>query len=102
MHGDDFTFAGTEWELRQMQSTLCEWYDIKVRRILGSGRRDVQEIGVLGRTLRWTEQGLQHEAGGKHRQALLRGLGLDEDSKTVNSEAIKEEELSHSEVWRRR
>ena len=80
-----------------MKSTLCEWYDVTVRGILGSGRRDVQAIGILGRTLRRTEQGLQHEAGGKHRQALLQGLGLNEDSKTVNSEAMKEEELSQEE-----
>ena len=81
-----------------MTSTLCEWYDVKVRGILGSGRRDVQDIEILGRTLRQTEQGLQHEAGGKHRQALLQGLGLNEDSKSVNSEAMKEEEeLSQEE-----
>ena len=41
---------------------MCEWYDVKVRGIPGSGRRDVEEIEILGRTLRWTEKGLEHEA----------------------------------------
>ena len=52
-------FTGTESELRKIISKLCEWYGVKVPGILkvpgvpGSGRRDVQEIEILGRTLRW-------------------------------------------------
>ena len=40
-----------------MRSRMCEWYDVKVRGILGSGKRDVREIEILGRSLRWTEEG---------------------------------------------
>ena len=83
--------------LRKIESTTCEWYDVKVRGILGSGRRDVQEVEILGTTLRCTEQGLEYQAGDKHRQAFLRGLGLNDDSKTVNIEAMKEEELRQDE-----
>ena len=42
VHGDDFTFAGTESELRKIQAKMHEWYDVKVRGILGSGKRVVQ------------------------------------------------------------
>ena len=41
VHCDDFTFAGTESELKKIQAKMCEWYDVKVRGVLGSGRRDV-------------------------------------------------------------
>ena len=30
VHGDDFTFAATESQLRIMGSRMCEWYDVKV------------------------------------------------------------------------
>ena len=42
VHGDDFTFAGTESELRKIQAKMHERYDVKVRGILGSGKWDVQ------------------------------------------------------------
>ena len=91
VHGDDFTFAEKDLELKKIKSKICERYDVKVRGILGSGRRDVQEIEIL----RWTEQGLGYESGDKHRQVLLRDLGLNDDTKTGNSAAM--EELSKDE-----
>ena len=48
MHRDDFTFAGTQSELWKIKSEMCEWCSVKVRGILGSGRRDVQEIEIFG------------------------------------------------------
>ena len=57
-----------------------------MRGTLERGRRDVQEIEILGRTLRWTEKGLEYEAGN----------ALNDESKTVNSAAM-EEELSQDE-----
>ena len=47
--------------------------------------------------MRWTDEGLAYEASGKHRQALLEGLGLSEESKTVNSAAVKPEEIGKEE-----
>ena len=43
-HGDDFTFTRNDSELRNIKSKMCKWYDVKVLGILGSRRRDVQEI----------------------------------------------------------
>ena len=51
VHGDDFTFAGTESELRKFRARMHEWYDVKVRGIPGSGKRDVHESEILGRSL---------------------------------------------------
>ena len=47
-----------------------------MRGILESGRRDVQEVDILGRTLRWTEKGLEYEAGDKLTGAFAR-LGVE-------------------------
>ena len=47
VHGDDNTFAAIKSELREMRSTRCEWYDVKVRGLRGSGKRDLREIEML-------------------------------------------------------
>ena len=70
VRGDDFKSAATDSELRKMRSRMYG--------ILSSGKRDVREIEMLGRSLRWTQEGLEYEASDKHRQALLEGLGLSE------------------------
>ena len=44
-----------------------------------------------------TEEGLGCEASGKHRQALLEGLGSIEESKTVNSTAVKPKAIGQEE-----
>ena len=97
VHGDDFTFAGTESELRIIEAKMHEWYDVKVHGILGSGKRDVHEIVIMGRNLTWTEEGLEYEGSDKHRRALLESLGLNEESKAVNSAAMKPEEIGQAE-----
>ena len=57
----------------------------------------MHEIEVLGRSLTWTEEGLEYEGSDKHRRALLEGLGLIEESKAVNSATVKPEEMGHEE-----
>ena len=93
VHGDDFTFLATDSELRKMRSRMCEWYDVKARGILGSGKRDVREVEILGRSVRWTERWREYETSDKHRQAPLEGSGLKQESKTVNSTAVKPLEI---------
>ena len=97
VHGDDFTLACTESEVSKIQAKMHEWYDVKVRGILGSGKLDVREIEVLGRSLTWTEEGLEYEGSDKHRRSLLEGLGMNEESKAVKSAAVKPEEIGQEE-----
>ena len=42
-----------------------------MRGILGRGKRDVRELEMLGRSLRWTEEGLEYEASDEHLNSLL-------------------------------
>eukprot|EP00969_Alexandrium_andersonii_P307459 13591174-Alexandrium_andersonii.AAC.1 len=46
----------------------------KVEGRLGGGAQDLQEVKLLGRTIRWTPEGLLYEAGPRHAEQLLRGL----------------------------
>ena len=70
------TSASTKKELKRMRSKMSECYGVKVRRILGTGRRDVREIQILGGNLRWTDQGLEQGASDEHREAQMEGIGL--------------------------
>ena len=47
-------------------------------------------LNVTKKNLTWTEEGLEYEGRDKHRRALLEGLGLNEDSKAVNSAEVYE------------
>ena len=101
VHGDHVTFAGTESELKKIKVKSVRVVRCQGARNSRRGRRDVQEIELLGRTLRWTEKDHEYEAGGKRRQTLLRVLGLSHDLTTVNSAATEEdEEILGAEDWR--
>ena len=68
---------------------------------------EIKEVTILGRTLRWTEEGLEYEADGKHVRDLMEAEGLNENSNTVVSPVVKpkskledeeSEELGREEV----
>jgi hypothetical protein len=53
VHGDDFTFLATEGEVRRMTKLMGEWYEIKVRGVLGGEQGDDEEVTILNRRLAW-------------------------------------------------
>eukprot|EP00973_Karenia_brevis_P081836 11346047-Karenia_brevis.AAC.1 len=44
VHGDDVTFCGTERDLKWVRKHVEEWYEIKVRAILGPEDHDDKEV----------------------------------------------------------
>ena len=94
---DDLTFAATETELKRIRSKMSEWYGVKVRGTLGTGRRDVREIEIQRGNLRWTDQGLEKGTSSEHRVALMEGMGLNEESKMVNSAAAKLDQIGQED-----
>ena len=106
VHGDDFTFSGTKKKLEKLKRKMEEWYDIKDRGTMGSGMAEIKEVTILGRTVRWTAEGIEYEADDGHRKKLMEAEGLEEDSKVAPGPAVKmddekekldEEELEASE-----
>ena len=79
--GDDFTFLGRDLDLKDLQEVMSQWYEVKVRGILGPELEDQKEIRILNRQLRWEEGFLEYEADDKHAQTIIEELGLEEDSK---------------------
>ena len=83
-------------QLQQVMALMQAWCDIKFRGTMGSGRDDTKEIKILGRRLRRTNKGLELEVSRNPRLKLLRGFGLNEDSKGLSCPVVqgkgKEEE----------
>ena len=64
----------------------------------GKGHTKIRKkLKMLGRTLRWTDDGLKHEADKKHQQALLQGIGMSAESKTLRSVAVRTEDVDLQE-----
>eukprot|EP00973_Karenia_brevis_P039737 5484695-Karenia_brevis.AAC.1 len=56
VHGDDFTFCGMEEDLMWIKGLMKEWFEMKVRAVLGPDPGDDKEVTILGRMVRWTEE----------------------------------------------
>ena len=95
VHGDDFTSSGTQVELEKIRGLFKKWYDVKDRGIMESGTRDIKEVVILGRTLKFTEMGLEYTADGKHRDAILEELGLESESKSLGCPALGADKMDN-------
>ena len=84
VHGGDFVAAGLPEQLDWLADYLHKCFEIKVRAVLGDGPDCDEEVTMLGRQVRWTQQGVEMEADPKHRRILLEEFGLDEHSKPLN------------------
>lgn len=65
MHGDHFVVAGPHAQVEHSNRNMQEWYEVKLRAVLGWGPRDCREIVVLCRLVKWEDGHAQIEAGGK-------------------------------------
>ena len=93
VHGDDFTFCGGEEDLFWTRDLMANWFEIKVRGILGEGIDDEKVMTILGRTVRWTSQGLEYEADEKLRARVLEHFGFEEGSRQLAVNGDKEDKV---------
>ena len=94
VHGDDFTFSGTDSHLDWIELLMKGWFEVKVRARLGPDVKDDKEIVILGRLVRWETDGITYQADPKHRRIVMEKFGLTAESKalTVNGKADDPEE----------
>lgn len=88
VHGDDFTSLGDDDALDWVEGVLAESFDIKVRGRLGTGCPGDNEIRILNRIVRITEQGLEYEADPRHVDLITQSLNL-QHSKSVATPGVK-------------
>ena len=58
---------------------------------MGSEKDEIKEVTILGRTVRWTAEGLEYEADAAQRRRIWEAEGLEEDPKAAPSPAVKED-----------
>ena len=89
--GDDFTFLGREKDLGEITQEMRRWYEIKVRAVVGPDPEDQKEVGILNRLLKWKSDRITYQGDDKRRTTILKGLGLQEDSKGVKVPVEKDD-----------
>ena len=62
VHGDDFTFMGCDIDLKDIVKEMAEWYEIKIRGILGDDEGDDTELTILNRRIAWKDGVSEYEA----------------------------------------
>eukprot|EP00973_Karenia_brevis_P037093 5113865-Karenia_brevis.AAC.1 len=72
------------------------WFEIKVRAILCPGEKDDKEVVILGRVVRWLKDGIEYEAGPKHRKIILEFSGFDGKTRPSRVNGDREDRV---EVW---
>ena len=48
VHGDDFTSLGEQTKLEALRALMAEWYEIKLRGIMGSSDGDIKGHNHIG------------------------------------------------------
>ena len=86
--GDDFTSRGSDEDLDWVEQILATAFDIKVRGRIGVGCPGDNEIRILNRIVRITENGLEYEADPRHVDLITESLDLAE-SKPVATPGVK-------------
>ena len=77
VHGDDFTVAGSESELKYVAQVFQNKYKTKVRGILGPDLHDMNAITILNRIVEWTDGGIQYETDPRRVDLIIEELGLE-------------------------
>ena len=90
VHGDDFTFLGFEEDLLQVAANMKEWYELKIRGIVGGESDDLLEISILNRKLKWVGNQMTYEADMKHAEIICDEMGLHQSSNGLSKPVVKE------------
>ena len=74
IHGDDFTFLGTDAALDWAQEFMSTTWDIKIRGRLGPVVQDDNTIRILNRIVAWDDEGITLEADQRHAELIVKDV----------------------------
>ena len=78
---DDFAILARQEDLRNVARKWAEWYEVKIRPVLGPDASDDREVRVLNRTLKWMSDCIQFEGGEREAKTVIASMGLQGDSR---------------------
>eukprot|EP00973_Karenia_brevis_P074336 10328040-Karenia_brevis.AAC.1 len=93
VHGDDFTLCGLEEDSDWVKELMKSCLEIKVRAVLGPDPKDDKQVTILGRIVRWVEEGIEEEADPKHRKIILEYFGFNSKTKPILMNGDKEDKV---------
>ena len=70
IHGDDFVSSAQGEQLKWMKEQLEKKYEMTTE-VMGPDKDQKQEVRVLNRILRWTQEGIEYEADPRHAEIVL-------------------------------
>lgn len=88
VHGDGFVVEGRKRGVEKVKS-IKEWYEVRVRPILGQDVDHDKETVVLGRTLRWAKCLVELEADERHDRLISEYVGSEPGSNSLVSPAVR-------------
>ena len=98
VHGDDFTFLGTDESLDAVLVAFKNRYDIKMRGRLGPQPKDDKSIRILNRVVTWDEDGIHYEADQRHAEIIVQKLNLADGAATVTTAGVKTKPIDDEEL----
>jgi len=91
VHGDDFTFLTYDDTGREIVKKMKEWYDLKLRAVIGDEDGDDKEVTILNRTLKHVGHGFEYYADERHEVEIRKEFGIGAESKGLESPVEKED-----------
>ena len=77
---------------------MGEWYEIKIRAVMGPGPQDDKKFIILNRTIWWEVDKITYEGDDKNVKRVIEEMGLQGDSKGVHVPVGKESEDGEESV----
>lgn len=69
-------FVLLEESLYGFSELVRTWFELRVGAILGGDDDDDKEVVLLGRRIRWTEEGIEWKADRKYRDRVIEYFGF--------------------------
>lgn len=76
VYGDDFTTLGAARDLDWFEKEIAGRKEVKLRGRRGNSKGDHQEVKLLNRAMRITQEGVEVEADPRHAELIIKELGL--------------------------
>ena len=94
-HVDDFLCSGRRKELKWLHDELVKEFEM-TSMVVGPSVGEVKVARFLGRTIKWTDEGITYEGDDRHAKVLLKEWEL-EGAKAVGTPGVVEEKKSENE-----
>ena len=79
------------------RSTITSKFEAQVKGRMGPGKEYLKSMRVLNRIISWTTSGIEYDADQRHVEIIVRELGLETDSKSVETLRIATKKRSDLE-----